>query len=352
MVSILAALLCLNMSTKISANEKEWGAPPVEEEPLVTFALFAYNQEQYIREAIEGAFTQNYSTLEIILSDDCSSDGTYGIMRKMAEEYKGPHKVRLNKNKRNLGLAEHINTVADLAEGNLLVMAAGDDISFPERVVELVRAWRVMGSNVLYVGSSYTRMDVEGAVIGVGGEKRPKISRSAIQYLQMNPVFWGCSAAYDIQLFKRFPKLNSNLVHEDRVLPFRGILLGGEMAYVNQPLLSYREGGVSFEKRNKLKDPLGRIYIQTLKRFIGDYEQKLTDLSQYAGDDKDLLSRECSFQIELFKLRGVSLQRPYSFLELIRMSRTSVRLRKHAKRLILRNLFPYFNLLRQKVMKR
>ena len=49
-------------------------AAPTPDRPLVTFALFAYNQEQYIREAVEGAFSQTYEPLEIILSDDCSSD--------------------------------------------------------------------------------------------------------------------------------------------------------------------------------------------------------------------------------------------------------------------------------------
>jgi glycosyltransferase involved in cell wall biosynthesis len=51
---------------------------------LVTFALFAYNQEKYIREAVEGALAQTYEPLEIILSDDCSSDRTFETMREMA----------------------------------------------------------------------------------------------------------------------------------------------------------------------------------------------------------------------------------------------------------------------------
>jgi glycosyltransferase involved in cell wall biosynthesis len=38
--------------------------------PLVTFALFSYKQEHYIREAIEAAFAQAYQPLEIILSDN------------------------------------------------------------------------------------------------------------------------------------------------------------------------------------------------------------------------------------------------------------------------------------------
>jgi len=44
----------------------------VTDRPLVTFALLAYNQEEFIREAVEGAFALTYEQLEIILSDDCS----------------------------------------------------------------------------------------------------------------------------------------------------------------------------------------------------------------------------------------------------------------------------------------
>jgi hypothetical protein len=49
----------------------------LKERPFVTFALFVYNQEKYIREAVEGAFSQTYEPLEIILSDDCSTDRTF-----------------------------------------------------------------------------------------------------------------------------------------------------------------------------------------------------------------------------------------------------------------------------------
>lgn len=59
--------------------------------PLVTFKLFAYNQEDYTREAVQGAFAQADEPLEIILSDDCSCDRTYQIMQEMAVAYRGPH---------------------------------------------------------------------------------------------------------------------------------------------------------------------------------------------------------------------------------------------------------------------
>lgn len=105
------------------------------EKPLVSFILLAYNQEQYIREAVEGAFSQTYSPLEIILSDDCSMDKTFAIIEEMAGSYTGPHKVITNRNPVNLGLGEHYNRLMNIAAGDIVELAAGDDISLPHRTM-------------------------------------------------------------------------------------------------------------------------------------------------------------------------------------------------------------------------
>jgi glycosyltransferase involved in cell wall biosynthesis len=107
--------------------------------PLVSFVLLAYNQQAYIREAVEGAFSQTYSPLEIILSDDCSKDETFEIMQEMAAAYSGPHRILLNRNSSNLGIGIHYNKVMELASGAIVELAAGDDISLPWRTVDSVR---------------------------------------------------------------------------------------------------------------------------------------------------------------------------------------------------------------------
>jgi glycosyltransferase involved in cell wall biosynthesis len=106
---------------------------PTPDRPLVTFALFAYNQEKYIREAVEGAFSQTYEPLEIILSDDCSSDRTFEIMQEMAATYDGPHDVKVRQGPKNLGVARHFDTLIRLSGGTFFVAAAGDDVSDPAR---------------------------------------------------------------------------------------------------------------------------------------------------------------------------------------------------------------------------
>jgi glycosyltransferase involved in cell wall biosynthesis len=88
--------------------------------PLLTFALFAYNQEQFIAEAVQGALSQTYSPLEIILSDDCSPDRTFEIMQEMASKYNGPNRVIVRRNERNLGLIGHINLVMEIVQGELI----------------------------------------------------------------------------------------------------------------------------------------------------------------------------------------------------------------------------------------
>ena len=123
---------------KTMSNTPEEMPDNATDRPLVTFALFAYNQEQYIREAVEGAFAQTYEPLEIILSDDCSSDRTFEIMQEMAAAYEGPHEVRVRQSEVNFGIARHFDTVMRIASGNWVLVAAGDDISNPARTAACV----------------------------------------------------------------------------------------------------------------------------------------------------------------------------------------------------------------------
>ena len=112
---------------------------------MLTFAIAAYNQERFIKEAVEGAFAQTYSPLQIILSDDCSKDRTFQIMEQMAADYHGPHRLKLNQNLVRRSIGGHINRVAELSEGEMIVGAAGDDLSLPQRTQRVFEAWNQAG---------------------------------------------------------------------------------------------------------------------------------------------------------------------------------------------------------------
>jgi glycosyltransferase involved in cell wall biosynthesis len=220
---------------------------PTAARPLVTFVLVTYNQQDLVREAVEGVFAQTYSPLEIILSDDCSPDGTFAILEEMAAAYTGPHQVRAVRTPRNLGIIQHVLMRGREAAGEIVVMGAGDDVSKPERVARLVEAFTPE------VGAAYSLCDIideNGALIRENVERgtRPKAMDDAIVRAMCLKgdtshvrVTQGSTAAYRAELFAAPIDADRKPYTEEMVLCFYGHLLGYRVELVRESLVHYRE---------------------------------------------------------------------------------------------------------------
>jgi glycosyltransferase involved in cell wall biosynthesis len=225
--------------------------PTASDKPLVTFAVAAFNQERFIREAVEGAFGQTYSPLEIVLSDDCSRDRTFEIIREMAEVYRGPHKVILNRNPVQKSIGGHINRIMEISHGEMIVGAAGDDISLPERTQAVYEAWEDSGRKATSIHSSFIQIDEEGRTIersfeieALHGPTRAAEQQvEALRYLQtLQPIVFGCAHAFSRCLFDTFGPLLESIIHEDNALALRSILVG-KLVPLKAPLVRYRLHG-------------------------------------------------------------------------------------------------------------
>jgi glycosyltransferase involved in cell wall biosynthesis len=269
------------------------------EAPLVTFALFAYNQERYIREAIEGAFSQDYGNLEIILSDDCSSDNTFSIIQEMAENYSGPHRIVINRNSRNLNVAGHFNVVAEMSKGELLIASAGDDISFPERSKAITEEWQRNGKCSIAIYSDFIPVDSESNVVSDFAENVFRGTITLEDAAKGGLHVLGATAAYSMDLFTSFPKINSDVRHEDRVLPFRALLMSGACCLVDEKLVQYRvEGGVSRGKPNDGRDYVFEYTQSRLARVIPDARQRLCDLYHKEKKGANSIALAANFLLE------------------------------------------------------
>lgn len=216
-----------------------------EDRPLVTFALFAYNQEKYIREAVEGAFSQTYSPLEIILSDDCSSDRTFEIMEEMAAAYQGPHRVVARRNEINLGTAAHFSIAAARSRGDLLVVAAGDDISLAHRVERLIREWLALGRPLGITHSNMLRF-VDGQPLDTATLRRPTKVLSAAEVMEKilkggSISFFAPTFMYSRDFLEAFQALLGGSIVEDGPM-IRRCALVGEFHHIDEPLVYVRSG--------------------------------------------------------------------------------------------------------------
>jgi len=248
---------------------------PLEEHPLVTFALFAYNQEKYIREAVEGAFAQTYEPLEIILSDDCSTDRTFEIMKCMAETYCGNHRIVLNRNAANLGISSHVRFIHEMSCGSIVVHAAGDDISRPDRTERIVEAFIRSEQRPSLVTSNITHINNQGEKLVPSGESiGMTIFEQHRNPLKITTPTNGCAVGIDRQLITSFPAPISGIIAEDSVLERRAILLGGKL-FIPYELVDYRVTGnsaSSFRTRSRL------AYLDRLLKWQADDETRLSQL--------------------------------------------------------------------------
>lgn len=229
----------------------------------VTFGLIAYNQEKYIRAAIEGAFAQQCPAMEIILSDDDSSDGTFAIMEEMADAYYGPHDVRVRRETPNVGTVRHVINLARASRGELMVIAAGDDISYPERSHTLYEAWKATGAAAL--ASWHDEMDGDGTILRRDSSFPPSdvtqriFAREPQAYREDGIIMTvpGFCAAYPRGFWADLPDPPDRLLVEDGIASALIILRGGRIYRVPKSLIAYRlleeslsvrKGGLSVEE--------------------------------------------------------------------------------------------------------
>ena len=106
-------------------------------EKKVSVVMTTYNGEKYIREQLDSIIAQTYPIHELIIQDDCSSDGTVAICRWYADRYPFIH-VYLNEH--NLGYNKNFETAAMRATGHYVALSDQDDIWFKDKIAKQVAA--------------------------------------------------------------------------------------------------------------------------------------------------------------------------------------------------------------------
>lgn len=93
--------------------------------PLVTIGCAVYNGEATLSRALEPLVAQDYANLEILISDDCSTDGSREIYEELARR---DPRVRILENVTNIGVTENFNRLVTEARGKYFMWADQDDI--------------------------------------------------------------------------------------------------------------------------------------------------------------------------------------------------------------------------------
>ena len=106
--------------------------------PTLTVGVPVYNMGTYLEAAVESILSQSFADLEVIISDNASTDDTETIGRALASR---DSRVVYRRNARNVGLAGNFNLLVPLARGRLFKWAAADDELRPAYLERCVAAF-------------------------------------------------------------------------------------------------------------------------------------------------------------------------------------------------------------------
>jgi glycosyltransferase involved in cell wall biosynthesis len=246
--------------------------------PKASLLLLTYNQESVIKDAALACLSQDYESLEIIFSDDASTDGTFAILEKIAQSYEGRHKLIVRRNRKNSGIGQHYNEAIAASTGDIIITAAGDDISEPTRVSQLIEAWESAGRTPDLLSSHFT-------IIDSNGRKWDRVQThdlgraSLSSWSKGHPFTVGATHAFTRRLFDEYGPLGADVWYEDPVILLRALMSGGAIT-VPQPLVHYRVGGTSQQPTFGSASELKRWHGTQSKRILAGITQMLNDASQ------------------------------------------------------------------------
>lgn len=122
--------------------------------PLVSVVCLCYNHARFLREALDSVLAQTYSNLEVIVVDDCSTDGSVSIIQEYVQRHPQIQFISTGKNQGN---TRAFNLGWRASSGAYIIDFATDDALLPDRVAQQVAAFEKLDQTygVVYTDAVY-----------------------------------------------------------------------------------------------------------------------------------------------------------------------------------------------------
>lgn len=222
--------------------------------PRISVIMSVYNDERNLSAAVESVLGQTFSDFEFIITEDCSKDGSLHILREYAEK---DSRIVLIENKENLKLTKNLNSMLQIAKGELIARMDSDDISLPERFEKQIKVFE-NHPGIDFVFTSTMLMDKDGNDLCESW--RPDNVRNILDHMKYDSYIPHPTIMAKKEIFAQAGNYTEvkGYGQEDKELWEKFISNGVKFYYLNEVLLRYRlnPAGISFKVRNYSKDEI------------------------------------------------------------------------------------------------
>jgi glycosyltransferase involved in cell wall biosynthesis len=218
-----------------------------------------YNYGHFIGRAIQSVFDQSEIDLEILVSDNCSTDNSVEVIRGFNDP-----RIKFQVNSCNVGFAGNLDRAAGMATGDFMILLSSDDVLFPGVLDAFRRLIEQTGDDRAILTSTWSLIDAEDNVTGESGpptniwfeRDRAEDLEQAVggpvyrvacdellrrSLLGMTNPFNFSSTCYPRQLYKAVEGYGGGrLINPDKWFHWKLMSVGQNGYFVDRPLVGYR----------------------------------------------------------------------------------------------------------------
>jgi glycosyltransferase involved in cell wall biosynthesis len=215
---------------------------------MISILLAAYNGERHIAEQIESLFGQTQDNFKLYIRDDCSTDGTWEIIRNYEKRY--PGKIIVEQNSRNSGSSKHnfIGMMIDIKD-DYIMLCDQDDIWLPDKIEKTISKLKDMEARhgkekPLLVHTDLKVVDENLNVISPSYRQAMNAGyeRTGLRQILIQNVTTGCTAAYNRALAELIRAEPEYMVMHDWWLVLTAAAFG-RIGYLDEQTILYRQHG-------------------------------------------------------------------------------------------------------------
>jgi glycosyltransferase involved in cell wall biosynthesis len=221
------------------------------ESPLVTIAIPTYNRAgSYLKDTLHSALRQSYQNLEILVSDNCSTDNTEELVRS----YRDP-RIRYIRQASNIGMLGNERFCVENAMGDYFQLLCDDDLIDADFVEACIHA-AGPGADAGVILTGARVINESGAVLGENFNRAGGLSTTDFfrAWFERNVPLYMCSTLYNTAKLRGVGGFHSRKnLYEDNVALFKLAALYGRVD-IEAPKASFRLHGQGMGSVARLRD--------------------------------------------------------------------------------------------------
>lgn len=259
--------------------------------PLVSIIIPTYNRKDMLRRAIDQALKQDYPNIEVIITDNCSSDGTHELIKK---EYENISNLKYNRNDTNLGPVLNVrNALFNLAKGEYCIITSDDDFLIDSTYITKAVAFLEQNKNLAFAYAGYYYNNLISKKVYRISHNKNEIINGKDLFMNILTEKYPYMPNINTVIFRKEKAIDANILNGnpkqmgwDLFVVLR-LLLEGDAVFINDIVLSYtlHSGSASRDTNMIIED--GKIEsidksVQTALVDINELEN-IADIARSKG---------------------------------------------------------------------